>query len=184
MARKFPFTIRQVAQILKLKIRYDNPDNGNMDCDCPFCKTKSKLNLNAAKNVYRCNSCGENGGMMQLYGNVYGITNTEAYRELCEILGCNKVSVDANKSHIPKPANRANVDVIHQVYSMLLSMLSLAAPHRELLLNKGLSSEQVDTFMYRSIPAFGQKKLCMKLIQAAVPLKVCRVSTEMVTSGI
>jgi len=36
MKRNFPFSIRQVAEILDLKIRYDNPDNGNLDVDCPF----------------------------------------------------------------------------------------------------------------------------------------------------
>ena len=76
----------QVAKILDLKIRYDNPANGNMDADCPFCNRKSKLNLNAAKKVYRCNYCDKSGGMVELYAKVHGISNTEAYRELCELL--------------------------------------------------------------------------------------------------
>ena len=172
MSRKFPFTIRQVAKIMELTIRYDNPDNGNIDCDCPFCKAESKLNLNAAKNVYRCNSCNENGGMTQLYGKAYGISNIDAYREIYEIVGC---SIEApngvNNSHVSKPASRANANVIHQTYSMLLSLLTLATPHRDQLLYKGMSNEQIDAFMYKSVPAFGQKKLCMKLIQSGCTLE-------------
>ena len=59
MTRKFPFNIMQVAKILNLKVQYQNDDSGNIDIDCPFCNKKSKMNLNIAKNVYRCNSCNE-----------------------------------------------------------------------------------------------------------------------------
>ena len=45
MTRNFPFSIQQVAEILNLKICYDNNNNGNMDIDCPFCQKKSKMNL-------------------------------------------------------------------------------------------------------------------------------------------
>jgi len=110
--------------------------------------------------------------MVQLYGKVYGISNTDAYREICEILGCSTdAPADVIDSHISKPANSANDNVIHQTYSMLFSLLSLAAPHRELLSNKGLSNEQIDTFKYKSVPAFGQKKLCVKLLQSGCTLE-------------
>lgn len=170
MTRNFPFTIRQVAKILNLKIRYEN-DNGNIDADCPFCKKESKLNLNAAKNVYRCNFCGENGGMIALYGKVYGISNAEAYREICEILGCSgKVNNVDNSSPAPLSTNRADSDTRHQTYSMLLSLLNLANPHREHLLARGFLQEQIDTFKYKSVPAFGQQGLCTKLLQSGCTL--------------
>ena len=166
MTRNFPFTIRQVAKILQIKIRYDNPDNGNLDTDCPFCKKESKMNLNAEKNVFRCNSCKESGGMIQLYAKVYGISNSDANREICEILGCsNKASADTKSTSSPMQKNRADKNTLHQTYSMLLSMLVLTNPHREHLLNRGLSNEQIDTFIYKSVPAFGQQRLCASLLQ-------------------
>ncbi|MCL2047407.1 MAG: CHC2 zinc finger domain-containing protein [Defluviitaleaceae bacterium] len=175
MTNKFPFTIRQIAEILQLKIRYAHPDNGNLDVDCPFCKAKSKMNLNAAKNVYRCNSCGEYGGMVQLYGKLHGVSNTDAFREICEILGCSGIK-SANESTATleqkeSPIVRANNDTIHQTYSMLLSMLTLAAPHREQLLARGLSQEQIERFNYKSVPAFGQQKLCARLLQSGCTLE-------------
>jgi len=176
MKRSFPFTIKQVAEILKLKIRYDNNANDNMDADCPFCQKKSKLNLNAVKNVYRCNFCGEYGGMVQLYGKVHGVSNSDAYREMCEILGCSKDRglhgiTATEQSKAAKFTSRTTREVIHQTYSMLLNLLTLATPHREQLLARGLSQEQIDTLGYKSVPAFGQKNLCEKLLQSGCILE-------------
>ena len=54
--RDYPFTILDVAGILNLKVRRRQPTN--MDVDCPFCgHKKGKMNLNFAKNVFRCNYC-------------------------------------------------------------------------------------------------------------------------------
>jgi len=172
MTNKFPFTIRQVAKTLDLRIRYDNPDSGNMDIDCPFCQKESKMNLNAAKNVYRCNYCGEKGGMLELYGKMYGVSNADAYRELCEVWACNKDTNPADSSNpTPKQINRAASNTIHQTYSMLLSMLNLAKSHREQLLSRGLSQEQITEFNYKSVPAFGQQRLCTKLLQSGCTLE-------------
>ena len=57
----FPFTIREVAEIMNLHIRRKN--GVSLDADCPFCgDRKGKLNLNLKKNVFKCNRCGESGG--------------------------------------------------------------------------------------------------------------------------
>jgi len=170
MTRNFPFTIRQVAQILDLKIRYEAP-NGNMDADCPFCKKKSKLNLNAAKNVYHCNFCGENGGMIPLYAKIYGISNSAANNEICEILGCAKNAVAENNVAVLNTEKRADNNTVHQTYSMLLSLLTLAMPHKERLAARGFSPEEITRFGYKSVPAFGQKILCGKLIKSGCTLE-------------
>jgi len=170
MTKNFPFTIRQVAKILDLRIRYDNQNSGNMDTDCPFCKKQGKLNLNAAKNVYRCNSCGKKGGMVELYAKIHDIPNKDAYREIFEILGCSTaVTVDNNVPAI-QPTSRADNNTLHQTYSMLLSLLTLAAPHREQLLARGLTQEHIAEFNYKSVPAFGQRQLCVRLLQSGCTL--------------
>ena len=179
MARTFPFTIRQVAKLLDLKIRYDKHSNGNMDVDCPFCEKESKMNLNAPDNVYRCNHCGKNGGMVQLYARIYGISNSNAYREICEILGCGKnSSIGANgegsadmQGNSSKAAVRADSSTIHQTYSMLLSLLNLANPHKEHLLSRGFTESHIVEAKYKSTPAFGQQSLCSKLLQSGCVLE-------------
>ena len=44
------------------------------------------MNVNFVKNVWRCNYCGEHGGMLNLYAGVNHTTNSEAYREICDAL--------------------------------------------------------------------------------------------------
>ena len=44
------------------------------------------MNLNYVKNVWRCNYCGEQGGMLSLYARLNHITNSEANREIREAL--------------------------------------------------------------------------------------------------
>jgi len=179
MARQFPFTIRQVAKLLDLKVRYDGHANGNMDVDCPFCKRESKMNLDAPDNVYRCNYCNEKGGMVQLYARIYGITNSNAYREICEILGCgknsnagnNETGASAEQDCTPKAATRADGNTIHQTYSMLLSLLTLATPHKEYLLSRGFLESAITEASYKSTPAFGQQSLCTKLLQSGCVLE-------------
>ena len=58
----FPFGIAEVADQLPLKKRKPGPDSYYYDC--PFCGKPGKLNLNYVKNVWRCNYCGESGGML------------------------------------------------------------------------------------------------------------------------
>lgn len=44
------------------------------------------MNVNFIKNVWRCNYCDEHGGMLALYAKVNNTTNSDAYREICDIL--------------------------------------------------------------------------------------------------
>ena len=53
----FDYDITDVANLLRLHKR-----RGNY-YDCPFCgDTKGRLNINPAKNVFRCNRCDKSGG--------------------------------------------------------------------------------------------------------------------------
>ena len=177
MIRDFPFTIREIAGLLNLTVRYGKEGSGNMDVDCPFCYKRSKMNLNAVKNVYRCNYCGEYGGMVQLYGKIHKVPNAEAYWEICELLnrdGKNPVNYGnpvPSQAVAAKPINRADNDTLHQTYSMLLSLLTLANPHKEQLLARGLPQNHIARFGYKSVPAFGQQGLCAKLIQSGCILE-------------
>ena len=83
--QEFPFDIMDVAELLHLHIRRRQADS--VYADCPICGDKrGKMNINFAKNLWRCNYCNEGGGMLSLYGKVYGISNSEAYREICDTL--------------------------------------------------------------------------------------------------
>ena len=62
----FPFGIMDIVKLLKLNVRRTLADS--IYVDCLFCgDTRGKMNINFAKNVWRCNYCGEHGGMLELY---------------------------------------------------------------------------------------------------------------------
>ena len=62
----FDYDITDVANLLRLHKR-----RGNY-YDCPFCgDTKGRLNINPAKNVFRCNRCDKSGGLA-VRGDVFG----------------------------------------------------------------------------------------------------------------
>lgn len=66
----FDYGIEDVVHLLRL-----NKRRGNY-YDCPFCgDTKGRLNINTAKNVYRCNRCDASGGMLKLRQSRYGNRN-------------------------------------------------------------------------------------------------------------
>ena len=82
---QFPFHITDVAALLRLNIRRRGPDF--LYVDCPLCGDhRGKLYLKTSRDVWHCNYCQEAGGMLALYAKVYGISNADAYREICEAL--------------------------------------------------------------------------------------------------
>ena len=82
---QFPFHITDIAALLRLNIRRRGPDF--LYVDCPLCGDhRGKLYLKTSRDVWHCNYCQESGGMLALYAKVYGISNADAYREICEAL--------------------------------------------------------------------------------------------------
>ena len=159
----YPFTILDIAGILNLKIRRRQPTN--IDVDCPFCgHKKGKMNINLTKNVFRCNYCGESGGMIELYSNVFQISNAQGYAEICEILHCGK-----EPGELPKPKQlytpdmeqlpKADLETRHQTYSMMLAQLILSKDHQQNLMHRGLNKEQILKYGYKSTPAFGFNRI-------------------------
>ena len=68
----FPFNIGDVASVMNLRVRHRI--TVSLVVDCPLCDDlKGNMNLNLKKNVFRCNRCGESGGMLNLYAKVYGV---------------------------------------------------------------------------------------------------------------
>lgn len=171
-----PFGIMDVAGLLRLNIRRRAP--GQVYVDCPICgDRRGKMNLNTAKDLWRCNYCGEGGGMLSLYAKVYGVSNSDAYREICDALAVNGFSPDYTVPEKTTPAeaeqsDAASVQEVHQTLSMLLSMLTLIPAHREHLRSvRGLSDDEITRFGFKSTPPpFLCRSLTNRLVKAG-----CRV---------
>lgn len=157
--QEFPFNIMDVAELLHLHIRRRQADS--VYADCPICGDKrGKMNINFAKNLWRCNYCNEGGGMLSLYGKVYGISNSESYREICDTLQNGLTAPEYTAKELPEQAAieqsvLASPQEIHQTFSMLLELLTLTPQHRKHLHEvRGLTDEQIERLGYKSTPPF------------------------------
>lgn len=156
----FPFGIEDVTELLHLNIRRHCSDG--VYVDCPFCgEGRGRMKVNYDKDVWRCNYCGEYGGMLALYGKVQKVTTSEAYREICDSIQNGigyiyQASAPQKKVIVEtEPASRADNPVIHQTLTKLLGMLKLSEQHREHLRSvRGLSDEQIERLGYKSTPPF------------------------------
>lgn len=161
----FDFNIKDVVKLLRLRVRHKG--TGYMDLDCPFCGREKKLNVNTERNIYRCNACDESGGMLALYASLYGVSLAEANRQIREALNLGQYREDYHKVKEPEPkiknSQLASGEAIDRTYRRMLSMISLAQKHKEDLLARGLTEQQIDQQIYRSVPLFGIKKLAANL---------------------
>lgn len=161
-SQDFPFTILDVAGLLPLRIKRRTA--GSFYVDCPFCgDTKGRLNI-SRKNVWRCNRCDASGGMLALYARMYGISNAEAYREICEALECDRETGNTSPHRPPMSAvslpqampqaEPAAPQTIHQTLTLLLEQLSLSPRHKAHLLSpkRGLTDAQIERFGFKSTP--------------------------------
>lgn len=173
---ELPCEITDVVFLLNLNVR--RRGTVSWDCDCPFCGGRGKLNVNREKNVYRCNRCGESGGVIGLYASVQNLDFNTACNQIKEYLGKQeqapayqtykkKISEKGEVEH----AERASDEELHKTYSTLLSMLTLSETHKNKLLERGFTESQIQKNGYRSTPVFGFRKLTERLIEAGCVVK-------------
>ena len=165
----FPFDIMEVVSLLNLRVRRRQSDS--VYTDCPLCgDNRGKMNINLGKNTFRCNYCGESGGMLALYGKTHGVNNSEAYREICDVLQTGnrpqgyEIKAVEKQPSIPN-SELASISEINQTLSMLLDMLKLSETHRKNLRNRGLTDNQIDKLGYKSTPPVW---LCLKLTERLI----------------
>lgn len=164
----FDYDIRDIVRVLNLRVR--RKTGSSYDVDCPFCGHKrGKMNVNIQKNVFRCNYCNEKGGMLDLYARLHGVSKSEANRQIREALNLGRYREDYKRPEkpeepeIPVNSEKASDEEINHTYSTLLSLLTLSDKHREDLMRRGLTEQQIEMQRYRSVPMFGLKNLIRKL---------------------
>lgn len=175
----FPFTIMDVASLLRLHIRREGGGRV-VYADCPICgDRRGKLGLYPEINTWRCWHCGEHGGMLHLYAKVCHTSTSEAFREICDSLaqdGFAQVytgqAISGKGKAAPPETERASEQEIHQTLTALLSLLTLTPAHREHLRTvRGLTDNDIDGFGFKSTPA---SRMCRTLTQRLMS-QGCRV---------
>lgn len=178
MREDLPFNMADVAGLVGLQIK--RRGSISWEAYCPFCQDeKGKMNLNLKKNVFRCNRCGESGGMLDLYGKLYHVDHGTACSEIKELLGREtekkpyKIQAKKVEQKIPEipQAEAAGIEACNKTYTRMLEMLPLAENHRTNLLERGFSEEKIEENGYKSTLVFGYRKLAERLLKAGCTLQ-------------
>jgi len=169
-----PFGIADVVDLLGIKVVRNS--GTQLHCRCPFCDDKgAHLNVRIDGDVFRCNRCGTGGGVLHLYAKLHDVSLNIAYDELCRIYQTGEFKVaerQAENMQIIKPElPLASSAVRHNTYSNLLSLLSLGATHRESLLRRGLTGDDVVRLGYRTTPAVRSAKIVTELLERGCELQ-------------
>lgn len=169
-----------ITDIIPL-IGIPGPSNGRpvYNISCPCCDDnprKKHLNINLNKDVFCCPRCHFSGGVFDLYSHYSGVDRKHAREVLMEKLGLKDSGPSYEGSNqkqerrtITRPILQeielplTDIDARHETYAALLGKLSLASDHRENLLSRGLTDEQIRTFGYKTMPVVGFTALAKQL---------------------
>lgn len=168
-----------ISDIIPL-IGIPGPTNGKpvYNISCPCCDDnprKKHLNINLQKDVFCCPRCHFSGGVFDLYAYYAGIDRKNVRQILLERLGLKDSGAkdeSSKKRQRPVPVKPilqeielplTDIDARHETYTALLSKLSLASDHRENLLARGLTPEQIQLCGYKTTPIVGLSAIAKQL---------------------
>lgn len=140
-------------------LRMGSVHGDSRSADCPFCGRKMKANLKLSKNLFRCAACAADGNSRTLYAKVMGVSNTEAGEQLKKIY--EGFTPDAiAKLNIPtdieeNPVQAAPIGLRDFTYRELLKESSLSRKHRNNLKKRGLTDEEIDKTLFKTLPTIG-----------------------------
>jgi len=170
----FPFGIEDVANLLELFPKRESSGD-SYDVPCPFCGDKEyHMNIIKSRDVWRCNRCGENGGMLELYARVKGVSLKDAYASILnatqsEIYKLSPVRKNKTNKRPPKEAP-INASLFNAAYSAYLEKLWLRPVHRANLLGRGLPEEVILANGYKSVPTIERFAVVRELTKEGVCL--------------
>ncbi len=159
MYRRFP--ILEVARRCGLSINEKTRKHVEVEATCPFCGDhgpgKYHLFLNTERDQYWCGLCGATGNSVTLYARMKGVDNKKAVEELDEDDNIRPFPSAPRAAPAPEPFIKSLAER-HDAYYDMLQHLALTPKHREDLRRRGLTDEQIDRNMYRSMPATEQAR--------------------------
>ena len=156
------FHMVDVIPLLGLPTPPAGKNSFNLPCPCCDDKPKGRhLNINLRKDVFRCPRCGFSGGVLDLYAFYAKIPREKVLEELLDRKG------QTLYPRQPLPEVEENpltgVEERHATYTALLQSLTLASDHRENLLSRGLSPEEIHRLGYKTTPVLGFSSLAKRL---------------------
>lgn len=176
------FGIEEVARLCGIQMKNDGMGAREIKALCPFCSDKHyHLYLNTEKNQWNCFRCGAKGNDVSLYAKMNCITNREAVNELSERIG----------NSMPKKVKQAistpmkSLIERHNVYYDMLKLFKLNNNHHKALLKRGLREDNIQQFMYKSLPETKyERRRIINALSAKYDLRGVRDFTVNTESGI
>lgn len=162
------FHMWDIIPLLGIEMPPSGRSSYNVQCPCCDDNPRKKhLNINLKKDVYRCPRCGISGGIFDLYALYTNVPRDKVRKAIVERLGIPGDIKPKKKTAVqPKYKEESpltDIDSRHATYSALLSKLSLAADHKENLLNRGLSEADIIRLGYKTTPVVGMNAIAKQL---------------------
>lgn len=106
-----------------------------------------------------------------MYSLCTGTPREKAYKAICSCLRPNINMPEKPRYNTPEPKTETDIEenplndleIRHATYTAMLNMLTLAPDHRENLLNRGLTDEDIERLGYKSTPVTGMVALAKRL---------------------
>lgn len=163
-------TIWDVLSLLKLGEPKYGSSSFNVACPCCDDGRDKHLNINVVKEVFRCPRCGVSGGKLKLYALFMNIPTNQVWQSIRDRMGI--------EDAVSKPQRRpllythqtvkeypiTDIDTRHATYSALLNSLSLSKDHKENLLRRGLTEDEIVRLGYKTTPVMGMPSIARQLL--------------------
>ena len=163
-------TIWDVLSLLKLGEPKYGSSSFNVACPCCDDGRDKHLNINVVKEVFRCPRCGVSGGKLKLYALFMNIPTNQVWQSIRDRMGI--------EDAVSKPQRRpllythqtvkeypiTDIDTRHATYSALLNSLSLSKDHKENLLRRGLTEDEILQLGYKTTPVMGMPSIARQLL--------------------
>ena len=148
-------------------------NQSNIEIRCPFCDDKKHhLRFSLENEKYYCPRCNASGNILTFYAQMRNISNKEAHKELLsQEFGAATASIPRREFEQVKTAPLAPIAQRHAVYLALLNLLSLEADHRQDLLDRGLTEEQIKQYGFKSMPVGKSYAIPRELIKKGFSLE-------------
>ncbi len=133
---------------------------------CPFCGGKSTLSITPQKNLFQCFLCGASGNTVKLEYMLNPTEYTEnsypTFLKNMEAYLCSGISISPEYEYHPienfeDSTQRASDEQCSSVYISMLSMLGLKEAHKQDLLKRGLTEDEIRTWKIKSAPTGDEK---------------------------
>lgn len=175
----FPYTISDVLRMEGITYK---PGKENIRVHCPICNCKKfsqDLTVNLKTEIFNCYAgCGLRGrGATNFYAYLHGISSKEAYENIMSELGLTNTRthhetrtriIDEVKEEPSAP--EVSDEVKDNTYTHLLSHLKLSERHKNDLLDRGYTAEEISLCNYVSYPCVKPEGITEELFQVPAQL--------------